>query len=394
MMRSKFSRLAVLGLAAISGQVFAAVSLSGQVRLDTKFVSEPDTTADSMEISRARLNLLGDVSSDWTAGVRLDKSESGDNIVLSRAYAAWSGLENTTVKVGKTGHISTDADDSYYAPYTTLHGTLDGFHGDDTGLSVKGSMGSFGYGLGVVNSSYTPDGADDTGLGWSYGARGHFTAVNSDSMSWGLGFGYVHRLHDDLTFNFSDGATTDTSTFDKYTGWTFDVSGVVGNFALTGALYSRTDKHQGTLEGDGTAATLADNPYAKDGKSNSYYFEGMYLVMGDGYGFGDGVVSGAKFASSALEVGLRYGHVTRENAAEVLHATGDATTSTEALTASSELKAKTKSTSFLVNYHVNSNAALLGEFYTSKTTTTNNTLAANPADVKAKHLNLRAQFSF
>lgn len=395
MMRSNISRLAVLGLAAISGQVFAAVSLSGQVRLDTKFVSEPKADADSMDLSRVRLNVKGDVSSDWMASLRLEGKDG--TVKLERAFASWNGLENTTVKLGKAGHISADADDSYYAPYTTWHGPLSGFNSNDLGVSVAGSMGSFGYNVGLANTSVTDDTpSEGDSLKWSMGARAHFTAMNSDKMAWGVGLGLISRKHADDHVTANDGTNTDKSRFDKKSGMTFDVSGVMGSFAMTAAVYNLKDKLEGVYDSlDDAKTATANNPFAKDAKSNSYYLEGSYLVMGDGYGFGSGVVSGPKFKSSALELGVRLSHVTHKNAAVILNDADVSTaSSTDIFAAGDELKVKTNASSLFANYYVNSNAVVKVEYFNSKAKTTNNMLAANPADVKNKHLSIRAQFSF
>ena len=397
MMRSNISRLAVLGLAAISGQVFAAVSLSGQVRLDTKFVSEPKATADSMELSRVRLNVKGDVSSDWMASVRLE-GEDG-TVKLQRAFASWNGLENTTVTLGKAGHISADADDAYYAPYTTWHGPLSGFNGtNDLGVSVAGSMGSFGYNVGLANTSVTDDTpAEGDSLKWSMGARAHFTAMNSDKMAWGVGLGLISRKNTDSTFTVTDtnnsNATHASTHSHKNSGMTLDVSGVMGSFSMTAALYTLKNKF------DAVDTSLTHNPFEKDGKANSYYVEGAYLVMGDGYGFGSGVVSGPKFKSSALELGLRVSSTTKKNLSAVgdLKLPADRTALSingSNLSTASELKLVTNATSLFANYYVNSNAVVKVEYFNSKTKDKRVALGIAQADVKNKHLSIRAQFSF
>ena len=378
MMKSNISRLAVLGLAAISSPVFAAVSLSGQVRLDTKFVSEPATKDDSMSLSRARLNLKGDVSSDWVAGARLEGSDSLGVVKLERAFASWSGLENHTVTLGKTGHISTDADDNYYAPYTEWSGVLDGFTKSGLGFSLSGSMGAIGYSLGLVNVDLNE--GDDESLNFSMGSRVHFTAMNSDAMAWGVGAGLVSDKQAESTVIVTGSGDAKT---DKFSGMTLDVSGVMGKIALTSALYTAKQKAK-TAVADG-------NPFTKDGKANSHYVEVAYLVMGDGYGFGSGVVSGPKFKSSALELGARLGHKTVKNLAAVSSGTVSAFETPNATT--NEYKMATNSSNLFANYHVNSNAVVKVEYHNSKTKdkSTGRTAAA---DLKAKHLSVRAQFSF
>ena len=395
MMRSNISRLAVLGLAAISSSVFAAVSLSGQVRLDTMFKSEPTEADDSMGLSRVRLNLKGDIASDWTAGARLEGSSG--TVLLQRAFASWTGLDNHTVTLGRTGHTTVHADASYYAPYTTGHGTLSGFSGDKVGLSVAGSMGALGYKLGLANEAIDDDTAANDNLNFSFGARAHFTAMNSDNMSWGLGLGLVDNKREgfDVILTDTDAAdaggtptvTNYTTEVGGYNGMTVDVSGVMGKVAMTGGLYTAKDKFV-------TASTLANNPFDKDGKATSYYVEASYLVMGDGYGFKSALVSGPKFKSSALELGARFSNKVLKNVS-----VGDISDDLTAfdptnLDATSEIKHETNATSVFANYHVNSNAVVKVEYYNSKMKDKRTNFGTAAADVKNKHLSVRAQFSF
>jgi len=141
-MRSNFSRLAVLGLAAVSSQVFAAVNVSGEVRADLVLKSKPVYEKSTFDISRARLNFKGDVSPHWMLNVRAEHEDNA--VVIPRAYAVWTGLEGMTLSLGQAGHRSVSADDNYYCGYVTGHGVLSGFEKDEVGLSLKGDMGSFG----------------------------------------------------------------------------------------------------------------------------------------------------------------------------------------------------------------------------------------------------------
>jgi hypothetical protein len=429
MMRSNFSRLAVLGLAAISGQVFAAVSLSGELRLDKKFPELPATTDDSLEFERVRLEVAGDVAADWTAHVRLEAKDavsSTSAIAAERAYAQWTPLDSLTVLVGKAGHLDVDAESYYYAPTTTLHGALPSFgFQNDYGLSVHGSLGAFGYKLGLGKAPLADVTTEAQRVPFSFAGRGTFTAMNSDKMSWGLGLGFFNRKF--LKDVSSEVATSSTTSevaavmlFPSMEGFTADLSGVVGKFALTAAVYTLKDKLSsatpqdatigvsGTTgfpaaQNDTTASDLANNPYNKDGKADSFYVEAAYLVMGEGYRFADGVIHGPKFSSSALELGARVSQSTHKNAsAKLHHAAFDATGLTplaasgdaESFAAGDEYKVKTDAYSLFANYHVNSNAVVKVEFFNSKAKTTQNVNASPVADVKARHLNVRAQFNF
>jgi hypothetical protein len=72
-MESNFSYLTVLGLAVISGQVFAEVNFAGQLRFDTEFNSDkPVAQRDSLILSRARFDASAQLASDWTTTLRLE----------------------------------------------------------------------------------------------------------------------------------------------------------------------------------------------------------------------------------------------------------------------------------------------------------------------------------
>jgi hypothetical protein len=416
MLRTNISRLAVLGLAAISGQAFAAVNLSGQVRLDTKFVSEPAGSNDSLDLSRVRVNVSGDVSSDWTVGIRLQAegdSATGDSatdVQLTRAFAKWTGLENNVLTVGRAGHISSDTDDTYYTPHIAFHGSLSGFSSDDDGVSIKGSMGPVGYNLAIVQ--FEPA-SEEESLSWSYGGRANFTAMSSDKMSWGGGLGMVDLKTPTETYTVTtgDGANAANNanavhSFKKRDGFKFDVSAVMGKMSLTGAYYDAKKKF-----GTTTGTAVADDIFAKDGKESSYYLEGTYLVMGDSYGFSHGTIQDPKFKSSALELGFRVSRKTLKGvsaldlnnlSASVLY-TSDGAIGV-APSGTSKFETKTSAMSLFANYHVNSNAVVKVEYYDDKKEFDQNVDArarplADPTtdpyrDTKAKHVTVRAEFNF
>lgn len=391
MMKSNFSRLAVLGLAVISGQVFAAVTLSGQVRLDATFPSKPNTT-DTLELTRTRLHAKADLAADWHAGLRLDRA-ANNTVELRRAYVAWTGLENNTLTLGKSAHISTNADDTYYAPYITAHGVVAGFNTRDLGVSMAGSMGSFGYSLGVVNTNVDDN---SNSLEWSFGGRAHFTPMKTDTMCWGLGVGFVdYKETDSFEANgtyFLTVPTTEpvlpaetevtksyTANFNKYTGMTADLSGAMGRFAGTLSYYHRKDKLANLTETEasvlyeGNTVTLVGAdvdadfipPAVTNPKTQSYCAELAYLVMGDGYNMDNAILTGPSFTDSALELGVRYSQFEREGAAIALayHVPAVASVNTGFLTA----KHKKRTFSVFANYYVNSNATIKLEYLDGNT---------------------------
>lgn len=345
MMRSNISRLAVLGLAAISGQVFAAVDLSGQLRLDTVFHSnKPTDTADQMLLSRARLDIAGDISSDWVAGIRLEKTDDDANTIeVKRAYATWNAMENNTITLGRANHICANGGEDRYDGAITDHGALKGFDSDDLGMSLAGSMSGFGYKVGVVKTSITNPG---NSLKWSFGARGHFTAMDTDNMAWALGAGFVHIKHENVALL--------AANYNRFDGWTVDLSGKFDKFALTAAYFERKDKSDNA--GDGP-----------DAKSTAYSAEASYLLMGDGYVLSGGMISGPKFQSSALELGLRVSRSTYNGAATstgLYGLDGYHYNSPAAITENS--KEVNTALSVFANYHVNQNAVIKVEWYQDK----------------------------
>lgn len=414
-MRTNISRLAVLGLAAISGQAFAAVNISGQVRLDANFVSKPDTASDTFDLKRVRLDVTGDVSSDWSAGLRLqseadaDTNDSSTNVKLVRAYAKWTALENNVLTIGRAGHISADADDTYYTPHIEFHGSLDGFDSDDDGISLKGSMGAFGYKLALVQFEDTSNTSES--LSWSHGGRLNFTAMSSDKMSWGGGIGMVglKKPPETYTITTNPGGGVDNvnivHTFKKYDGFKLDFSAVMGKMSFTAAYYDAKKKYDSSTVGGTAQAPNANDPFGKDGKQSSYYLEGTYLVMGDGYGFAHGTIQDPKFNSSALELGFRASRKTLKGvsaldltnlAATVTYNNDGGVVTTYAATDSFERKVKAMS--IFGNYHVNSNAAVKVEYYDAKTNynqnvNLNTTTPAYP-EVKNKQVTVRAEFNF
>jgi len=92
MNNSTFSRLALLGLAAVSSFAFASHTLNGMIRLDATFNTEQkdweDVTVkdemrpqDNLYVSRYRLDFKGDIAKNWTYHVRVAKNE-GENAQL------------------------------------------------------------------------------------------------------------------------------------------------------------------------------------------------------------------------------------------------------------------------------------------------------------------------
>lgn len=199
MRNTKFSRLALFGLAAISSFAFAANTVSGAIRFDATFntsqkpgsssttITDAQKPADSLNIARARLDFAGDIAKNWMYNVRVNLDEYTDHqlgldytqmrmmettglpmiprapmdaaAVISQAYATWSGLEGVALSLGRIQAPSISSDNLYYKPYignwpeNQSVGNLVNISGDHPGLSIAGKVGPVGYEFGVWNQT-------------------------------------------------------------------------------------------------------------------------------------------------------------------------------------------------------------------------------------------------
>lgn len=455
MMRSKFSRLAVLGLAALSSQAFASVTVSGQVRTELDFISKPEHKRDTFHISRARLDVKGDVASDWVANIRVEQTSSTDKkSMIKRAYASWTGLPGSELQIGAARHLSAAAENSadHYQSASVLHGgekdfALFGRNG--VGASLRGSMGAFGYQLGLERADYTdqdPTDSEDTTLKLSWGGRASFVALDNDKWSVGLGLGYVSAHHNEtyadmepVAMNANPNNPPDAKLYraklNQEDGITLDIGAVMGNFAAHGAYSQQKDKIKNLMQWDTnnpqaltTTKYTADSndPWAKDPKTKGYYGQLTYLLMGNGYHFKNGVVGKPKFSASALELGARFSSVERSGltAYEYLvnQIPGKSFSALNHLVAmiakdnaltyvpGASFKTKTTGMSAFVNYHVNPQAVVRVAFNNEETKVKDNyykfadgtaldddaksSLAATEAKKKASSVKVRVDFNF
>jgi hypothetical protein len=221
MTRKMTKRLAIFGLVALSSYA-AALSVEGEFRFDGNFTvgqkmaagtsaADASVLSDSLSISRARLDISGDLGKNWSYGIRAEINEyenaqlsldyrisnatlvqlaeeepyfvSGsfqyvsnglpalqsppsylrvNNItfddLFSRVYAVWNFYSNHSLKVGRIGAPEITADHLYYKPSigswpnNKSIGSLIDYSGNHAGASVEGAAsfkGTFGYSLGV-----------------------------------------------------------------------------------------------------------------------------------------------------------------------------------------------------------------------------------------------------
>jgi hypothetical protein len=191
-------------------------------------------------------------------------------------------MNNLKLILGQDNHISADGGEKRYKAGIKDHSPLKGFDSDDLGLSAHGLINGFGYQAGVVKA--TTD-ATTNKLQWSVGARVNFTAMDTEHMGWALGAGYVHVKHHDVEINvIGDG---DPGKYNRFDGWTADLSGKFDKFAMTASFYERCDKSDNLVKGP-------------EAQSNSYGLAVSYLLIGDSYTMSNGMISGPKFESTAF----------------------------------------------------------------------------------------------
>lgn len=404
MLKASRSCFAVIALAAFCHQLSAQVDISGQVRLDKKFQSEPNTTDDSFDFERARLKIAADVAPNWKAYIRLEVKDvlaSQASIDVQKAYAAWNGLEKTTFSIGKTNHLDADIHTEYCVPGIQTHGTLKDFSGNnDYGISLVHHLDSFGYYIGFAKTPFSQDSNKDEKVKFSMGGRVYVTALDTENASLGLGLGLLRRTFEDenLQTKESDLSNPDFSRFNHKEGLTLDLSARLGRCAFTAAYYGVDYRFKGA---DGT---VSHNPYMKDGLGCSYFGEFSYLVTGDSYLFKNGVIQGPSFSTKALEVGVRLSQKNLYNAAAKIELDSPASSpihrkdsngDTTSWASGDRYKVTTLANSLFANYHLNKNMALKFEFFNSKETVAQNIdLYTTIPDIKNRSLTLRTQWSF
>jgi len=194
MRNTTLSRLALLGLASVSSIAFAANTVTGEIRFDARFTTSQKTAADasvadslqtpdSLFVSRARLDMMGDVAKNWTYGIRLEFDEAENMQIgldpslsvaqaslptldqagltaniganIARAYVQWSGIDGINIMMGRIGTPDISSDRLYYKPFIGSYpsnktiGALVDYSGDHPGFALDGKAGPVGYSFGV-----------------------------------------------------------------------------------------------------------------------------------------------------------------------------------------------------------------------------------------------------
>jgi len=424
MKNTRWSNLALIGLATLASSAFAAHSINGQVRLDaqfptTKLVSGADQSPQNhyFGLSRARLDFSGEIAPQWGYFVRLDapaaqmgvsiESHPALDTSVSQAYATWSGMDNMHLHIGKTPGPFFSADEYAYKPYIGSDNDDNGAigvifqrNGDNPGVSVDGTMGMVGYSLGAWKGSNEPkfvlDGssveseADTHSLRFGYGARVALSPMNAAGSAVGIGLGFAQRPVNEVI----EGVIG----FNNQQDFTVDACGVFGALQMNAAYFY---EKVGGMVADTNDSEITDTGFAVDGKSTGYYGEVGYLLIGDGYRYdaSKGVIAGVNLheGQGGLELVVRAGVERYENISA--YNMRETNLNDEAKTAGTQYRVEDTSWSVHANYYMNANTILKAQYESTnhkvddfsgslKTSAT----ATDPK--KTTELRLRAQYSF
>ncbi len=415
MRNTTLSRLALLGLASVSAIAFAANTITGEIRFDGRFTTSQKGTGDSsvpdnlekpdnLFVSRARLNFMGDVAKSWTYGIRLEYPEHEnqqlismnsdaaavtDHVFLdevatlnaidasiSRAYLAWSGIENINIMMGRIGCPEITADRLYYQPFVGSYpnnmavGSVIGYAGNHAGFSIDGKAGPIGYAFGfwkqtgfrklesvtmpavaasdptsftdfqqaVATGPFTSASNFDTkSLRLGYGGRLSFANKMNGTTSYGLAVGYNQAPMNMPVVVATVGSFDDTTTsgdemrygvsgFNTLSNFAVDGSVAFGAFQVNAGYQNQKLKNDTATNAIYNSAGGASQVFQNDGKATSWWIEGGYLIMGDSYKFDEAkaVVSGVKLRENqaGLEIVARYGNENRRNVLALTNAVG------------------------------------------------------------------------
>jgi len=373
MTQGTFSRLALLGLAAVASTAFAATTISGTIRLDAKYPTtdimdtygstptavdettvEPDDKA-YFDATRARLNVAGDIAQDFTYFVRLEAAQgftgAAGAVSVAQAYATWNGMDSMKLNIGKTPGPFFSADEYYYKPYIvnnedaeTAIGVIRERNGNNAGIDLNGSVSMLSYSVGmwkasdvsaykaVASGATTPpeglvyysasDSSASAGnrLRFGYGARIALSPMDSDSSHVGVGIGFASTPISKVTGMKGTGTTYYTS-FDQQTDFTVDACGVFGSLQVNAGYFHqriRNDLAAGTAVTTAAASTYVNNLFNDDAARVGYYGEVGYMIIGDGYKYDSekATVSGVKLheGQGGLELVIRGGVDRKEDA--------------------------------------------------------------------------------
>jgi hypothetical protein len=344
-MRQFFS-YAVLGLTLIASPVFAKTTIAGSMRFDVSMPHLPEDAIDDLSLSRARVDVKGDLTENVTFRVRLDQASSTSPVVkIPLVKVTWLYSPTMTFNFGidTPAYDQSGTDNQVYI--TRSVGVLEDSLGNKLGVNLKGVPNNrFAYSTGVWLATTNPRIIDtsfskipseeseeeidynlidnvtnnsgtiaiDTGrqeMRFGFGGRMNYVLANNDAWMWGVGTGYQFLdVIKPSVIQYDSGSDVYFTTFQKRLALTADSSIGTNRVILNSAVhyfnYMIDNEHSST---NYTASNIFQNKnYARSG-----YVEVCTLVLGQGYGIDaqSGVISQIKLDPNqgALELALRLG---------------------------------------------------------------------------------------
>lgn len=349
----RFFSYAVLGLTLISSSVFAKTTIAGSMRFDVAMPHQPEDAINDMNLSRARVDVKGDLAEKVTFRVRLDQSSTSSQqgygqVKIPLVKVSWLYSPTMTFNFGIDTPEYDQSGTENQVYITRSVGVLEDSLGNKLGINLKGVPNNrFAYSTGVwlattnsriVDTSFSKIAVEDIieeeidynlidnvtnnsgtisiDLGrkemrFGFGGRANYVLANNDTWMWGVGTGYQFLdVIKPSVVQYDDPASANVyfTTFQKRLALTADTSIGTNKIILNSALhyfnYMVDNEHSST---DYTASNIFQNKnYARSG-----YVELCGLIIGQGYSIDSksGVISQIKLDEQhgALELALRVG---------------------------------------------------------------------------------------
>lgn len=248
-----FYRLALFGLMACSSFVLAENKILATLALDGLYtlaqknaagvaVSDAAQQANTLYITKARLDMSGDIAPTWRYFIRIGYNEynnaqldldytafyrttpvmtlpffQGETtlevlpLIIPRAYATWTGLKEVNVSLGLIESPNISSNNLYYKPYigpwpqSDSIGSIVDPSGEHLGLSFEGKSGLIGYSFGFWKQAdlrkiegFTPTAPSVTSIDFNTAAIASLAEEgiqNSNFDMRTLRLGYAVRMH-------------------------------------------------------------------------------------------------------------------------------------------------------------------------------------------------------
>lgn len=368
-----YRRALLAGLSCLSSVLAAYPQYSGEIQLESRYqlthspqsgvtLPEPEQTSDCWAVNRARLDITLPASDKWEYSLRLQKSERENDqlpmeeyvanyqqleyaafqtpavpsqeLVISRAYACYKGLEAVSVKAGRIGLPEITSQQLGYRPtigsfiQSQPVGSVLYHTGNKPGVSVSGQARQLGYALAAwkrtdfdnltVEQRALPFGSKNLRLG--VGGRISYSSKVQDADI-GVGVGYSHApLNMGLLIYLGEESSTG---FDILNSFACDASVSWKSLQFNTGYQSLTLPVSGYVETEDLPALKI---FYQHGTASAFWCETGYLFSGAQHTFDPltGVISGVRLSGSqpTLELTVRYGHEYRSNILALLTRAG------------------------------------------------------------------------